>query len=408
MKQGSVLSPILFLLVMDPLLRKLEASGLGLNLHNYYAGGFLHADDIRTLATSTRSLEEQINIVKGYCDENFLRLNISKCEVITFSGGSKAVVPQCKVGGSMLPARHNVKCLGYWWGHDLLATRAVEENIMRARRAFFHYGSIGAFQGDLSPLSSKSVYEVCVLPILLYGCENWVLTQTLIDRLEAFQGEIVKRMLKWPRHHSNTAACVTVRLQSVKNRMLARKLRFLQRVLQAEERSASGKVCLALCDDVMSMSVVKECRELEELCGVAVTEKLVNGDIHWSREMIEDFRQLNHSRMLRRCSERAPLIVQVEERVGWARLWDATLDLGVHHIRGLQALSRLMSHHGRGCWPCPLCAVNPVDGPILEHILSSHKDRLHLNLDTEQVVEKLADLSLSFLARFKNLFYTYS
>ena len=70
------------------------APGLGLSLHNYYAGGSLHANDIHTLASSTRSLEEQIDIVKGYCDENFLRPNISRCEVITFSGGSKAVIPQ--------------------------------------------------------------------------------------------------------------------------------------------------------------------------------------------------------------------------------------------------------------------------------------------------------------------------
>ena len=37
------------------------------------------------------------------------------------------------------------KCLGYWWKGDLLATRSVDENIKKARRAFFHYGSIGVF-----------------------------------------------------------------------------------------------------------------------------------------------------------------------------------------------------------------------------------------------------------------------
>ena len=55
-KQRSVLSPALFLLVMDPLLRDLQASGVGLSLNGFYAGGFLHADDIRTLATSEDSL----------------------------------------------------------------------------------------------------------------------------------------------------------------------------------------------------------------------------------------------------------------------------------------------------------------------------------------------------------------
>ena len=51
-KQGSVLSPALFLLVMDPLLRQLQASGLGLSVNRYYPGGYLHADNIRILATN--------------------------------------------------------------------------------------------------------------------------------------------------------------------------------------------------------------------------------------------------------------------------------------------------------------------------------------------------------------------
>ena len=54
----------------------------------------------------------------------------------------------------------------------MLATRTITENIKKARRAFFAYGSIGAFQGDLSPLSSRSVVETCVMPVLLFGSEN--------------------------------------------------------------------------------------------------------------------------------------------------------------------------------------------------------------------------------------------
>ena len=40
-KQGSVLSPALFFLVMDPLLRQLQVSGVGLSINNFYAGSFL-------------------------------------------------------------------------------------------------------------------------------------------------------------------------------------------------------------------------------------------------------------------------------------------------------------------------------------------------------------------------------
>ena len=63
-KQGSVLSPVLFMIVMDPLLKQLEASGLGLSVNNFYAGGFLHADDIRTLATSVDCLNAQVGTLQ--------------------------------------------------------------------------------------------------------------------------------------------------------------------------------------------------------------------------------------------------------------------------------------------------------------------------------------------------------
>ena len=57
-------------------------------------------------------------------------------------------------------------------------------NIQKARRAFFHYGSIGVFQGDISPLSSREVIESCVMPVLLYGSENWILMDDLLRRLD--------------------------------------------------------------------------------------------------------------------------------------------------------------------------------------------------------------------------------
>ena len=44
--QGSVLYPVLFLLVMDPLLQGVEANHLGPSLHSTYLGAFAHAHAI--------------------------------------------------------------------------------------------------------------------------------------------------------------------------------------------------------------------------------------------------------------------------------------------------------------------------------------------------------------------------
>ena len=48
------------------------------------------------------------------------------------------------------------KCLGIWLRCDLSAKTSVKENI-KARRAFFGMGKVGAFQGTLNPLSGTSI-----------------------------------------------------------------------------------------------------------------------------------------------------------------------------------------------------------------------------------------------------------
>ena len=118
---------------------------------------------ISDLATSVESLEAQMAVVKGFAEEKFLKLNAGKCEIVMFARGRKTAAPVCKVNGVVVPARDVGMCLGYWWKGDLPATWSVEENVWKARRTFFHYGSIGAFQGDLSPLSSGSVLEMYAL-----------------------------------------------------------------------------------------------------------------------------------------------------------------------------------------------------------------------------------------------------
>ena len=90
--------------------------------------------------------------------------------------------------GSVLPAGD----MGYWWKGDMLAKQSIEENIRKARRAFFLFGSIGVFQGDLSPLSSRSLLETCMMPVLLNGLENWLMTRALVERVDCFQGEMAK------------------------------------------------------------------------------------------------------------------------------------------------------------------------------------------------------------------------
>ena len=79
-----------------------------------------------------------------------------------------------EVDDCSFPIRGEATCLGYQWKQDLSSSPAIQNRIQRTRKAYFQFGSIYAFQGKLSPVSCCSIVETCVLPVLLYGVENWI------------------------------------------------------------------------------------------------------------------------------------------------------------------------------------------------------------------------------------------
>ena len=121
-------------------------------------------------------------------------------------------------------------------------------------------------------------------------------------------------------------------------------------------------------DDVSSICLVRECKELEGYFGTHVTESiLTRSGVCSMRAVKKQLKKVDKEITWNRCSEKTPLISDVEKCVGWTKLWDAALDLGANHTRGLQALSRLMSHHGRGSKPCPMCDESGPLTCLLDH-----------------------------------------
>ena len=174
-RQGSVLTPSLFLLLIDSLLHRLIEANVGVSLEGIYVGTLAHVDDLRSLTCNPHSSEKQALIIHEFLTENFLQLNPDKCELIVHSSGNHFDSTAVKLGSQTLKPTTASKCLGTWWTHNLTSTKSIAENICKARKALFSFGSIGVFHRNLNPLSSNSVIETCVMPVLLFGCESWYL-----------------------------------------------------------------------------------------------------------------------------------------------------------------------------------------------------------------------------------------
>ena len=77
-KQGAVLSPILFTIYIDGLLEKIKLSGIGCHVVRTYAGAFGYADDVALLAPSLSGLKRMLKICKDYTEEYNILFNPTK------------------------------------------------------------------------------------------------------------------------------------------------------------------------------------------------------------------------------------------------------------------------------------------------------------------------------------------
>ena len=123
---------------------------------------------------------------------------------------------------------------------------SIDERIHKARAAFFSHGELGVFHGQLNPLSSRSLVESCVIPVLMYGSESWTLNKTLLNKLESFQAEVGKRILQLPKSTSNTIPLLALNWPTMCARILCSKISYVLRICNDQESTLKSQTFNAI------------------------------------------------------------------------------------------------------------------------------------------------------------------
>ena len=84
-KQGGVLSPLLFAIYTDSLLKILEESGVGCHMAGHFTVALAYADDITLLSSSMSGLRTLSNACEEYATEFDVTFN-GKKSVVVFQG----------------------------------------------------------------------------------------------------------------------------------------------------------------------------------------------------------------------------------------------------------------------------------------------------------------------------------
>ena len=254
----------------------------------------------------------------------------------------------------------------------------------------------------MKPLSSSSIFETCITPILLYGSETWLLVSTSLKALERFQHEIGCRILRLPKFYSKSAVRIGLHWPTVATRVLIRKLGFLSKLLSGNEDTISRRIFTSLAmENIYKTSIVQQCRMLEANLDTCVLAKCLSDPVNARYIVRENKKHILNSDfnilLSAATTGSAASAARVATHTSWRRLWDIALDHGVKGTRIMQAIFKELCRPS-SCFQCSMCGIEVTPtSSCLEHACSNHPREME-GLSYDYLISLLidADSALSF------------
>ena len=169
-KQGGVLSPILFCIYMDELLTRLKNTGVGCYMGHHYLGSLGYADDLKLLCPSITGLQTLIDTCQKFALEFDLLFNAKKTHCICYSHRPPDNLRPVYLNGVSIPWQPQVKYLG-----TIFVSNLSDQKDISQKRGIF----ISAVN-RLNSIFSKAPVELKAHLLQVYcsswyGCQAWQL-----------------------------------------------------------------------------------------------------------------------------------------------------------------------------------------------------------------------------------------
>lgn len=186
--QGGVLSPLLWCMLVNSLLSRLN--GLGFRAQGY-------ADDISILTCGAglgevyTSMQAALDVVEEWCDHNGLRVNPAKTTLVLFT--RKRRLPSIAtptIYNQALGLSPQVKYLGVTLDSKLSWGRHVEQRVETATKVFWQCRRAFGNSWGLKPKMVHWLYTSIIRPYLTYAAVVWwprTKVRSTISRLDKIQ-----------------------------------------------------------------------------------------------------------------------------------------------------------------------------------------------------------------------------
>jgi len=234
LRQGCLLSPILFLIFLNDLVDEINKLGKGVKCGSKCVSILLFADDIALLAETKEDLELMLKTVYEFSLKWRFKFNYDKCAVImfdnkatkSFSYGKCVNTCTCgfhvKFGENLIQQVLIYKYLGIELDNCLSFKVFKERLLHKAKTNMGRVYSMGIRSGFLSVKGSINLYQALVRSILEFSCELW--GKDAWKDGENIQLEMSRRILRCSRKSTNEAVLGELGFWSLRARRNLKKI----------------------------------------------------------------------------------------------------------------------------------------------------------------------------------------
>jgi len=262
-KQGGVLSPLLFTVYIDTLLSRLKTSSLGCHVGVEFCGAFGYADDIILLSPSRYGLKRMLDICTKYAYEYNVLFNPTKSKLILLRhdkkcGQSNSNIPCIRFMNGYLEVVQKDMHLG-----NLIGNVTQEEIISRSTNEF--RARVNMVKTHFKWLPTDVMYHIFKTYCMpLYGSQLWDLNSSAINKFYVAWRKSIRYVLNLPRTTHCSLLPLICNDISISNQMSCRFLNFFRSL--STSSNYITRYCTKLALGGSRSSVSNNLSYLSEVC----------------------------------------------------------------------------------------------------------------------------------------------